>query len=809
MHDDETLAALEWQAVCAVIAEHTNAPAARDALLAWRSLPEERLASEALAEVAEGIDLVARGAAFPAPFVEDQQRTLRTLAVEGAVLDGPALISAARTLEGVRKLAAFLRRGRDDWPRLAARFRRAPSVAELERRLLDAFDVEARIVDAASRELRRLREEVRSHRTALVDTLDELIAGLAHVLVAADSRPTVREGRYVVPIRREALSEVPGIVHDESASGATVFLEPHSAIDRNNALRHAELAVRREEERILRELTAVLAERRDALEHAARLALHAETVLARGRYALAVNGNPPTLGGDTLELVDARHPLLLAREAQGEGTVVPLSLELGPGERTLVVTGPNTGGKTVLLKTVGTAVLMAQSGVVPPVGAGTRIPWHGAVFADIGDAQSIAQDLSTFTAHLTRLKAAWDAADRSSLILVDEIGASTDPAEGAALASALLEAWTERGARTIVTTHYHALKVLASSMPGLANGSLAYDLERNLPEYRFVQGVPGRSFGIELAERWGFGAAIVEGARSRLERGVKDVEAVIDRLAAEEQAHREARSALEAEVRAIGEAESARARRSAAESEFRRAAAERRLTELEDQLERLRAEVRDQGRRLRERAAALAEAEAAAAASRALAADAERAAEALRAEREALTRTAADAPGGASRVAVGARVRIPRYDVVGEVVELDAASGTATVQAGQVRIACRASECEIAGASGPLVPPSERGGGAKDAEPEVPLVALEVDLRGLTADEVAFPVAGALERAYRGGNPAIRFIHGKGSGVLRARVGDLLRKHPYVRAYRLGHWNEGGDGVTIAAIAPAPEPAER
>lgn len=806
--DDDTLKALEWDAVCALVAERTNALPARRALAAWRPLPDLESAREALAEVTEGMDLVGRERPFPAPFVEDQARTLRSLGIRGSVVEGPALISAARTLESVRKLAVWLGRESELRPRLAARFKRAPAESALERRLLDAFDTEARLVDGASAELRRLREDVRRHRAALVEQLRGIITGLPHVLVAADSRPTVREGRYVIPLRREALSEVPGIVHDESSSGATVFLEPHAAFERNNALRQTELAVRREEERILRELTAALAERRDALEHAERLALHAETILARARYALGVGGHPPNLGGDTLRLEEARHPLLFARiDSGGTGGVVPLSLELGPAERTLVVTGPNTGGKTVLLKTLGAVVLMAQSGIVPPVGPETLIPWHGGVFADIGDAQSIAEDLSTFTAHLTRLKAAWDGAGPDGLILVDEIGASTDPAEGAALAAALLEAWTKRGARTIVTTHYHALKVLATETPGLVNGSLAYDLDQNLPRYRFVQGVPGRSFGLELAARWGFGDAVVERARARLEQGIRDVEAVIDRLAAEEEAHRRARMALEAERRAIGEAESARARRIAAEADARRENAERRLVEMEAQLVRLRDEVRAQGRKLRERTAALEEAHAATESSRALAFMAEQAAEALRAEREALAESTRARP-----ITVGDRVRIPRYDVVGEVVAIDRDEDAATVQAGQVRITCRASECEVldpgarkeAGA-----PRSEPGGGAGTAEPDVPLVALEIDLRGLAADEVAYPLAGALERAYHGGNPAIRFIHGKGSGVLRARVAELLKQHPYVQAFRLGHWNEGGDGVTIASITPTGQTAQR
>lgn len=797
--DRETIAALEWDRVREVVASRTSSALARLALERWEPCASESEAREALAEVTEGMDLAGVGR-LPAPFVEDQSATIRVLAMPGAALEGRALIDAARTLESARRFARFLREDADRWPRLAQRFRAAPAEAELEQRILTAFDPDARIVDAASAMLRKLRGEVRGHRSALVDQLSRLIARLPHVLVAADSRPTVREGRYLVPLRREALGEVPGIVHDESASGATVYLEPHEVVERNNELRRAELAVGREEERILRELTAALADRRGELELAARLALHAETVLARARYALAIGGHAPELGSAELDLRGARHPLLAERlvEAGPEEreAIVPLDLELGPDERALVISGPNTGGKTVLLKTVGTAVLMAQSGIVPPVGAGTRLPWHDAVYADIGDTQSIARDLSTFTAHLARLKAALEGAGPGTLILVDEIGASTDPAEGSALAVALLEAWAARGARIVVTTHYHALKIAAAHAAGMVNGSLAYDLERNLPLYRFVKGVPGRSFGLELAARWEIDPRVLARAREALDTGARDLDEVTRRLAEEEGAFIAARRALEEERQAIGDAESARARRIAADASERREAAERRLEELEARIGRMREEMRSQQRKLRERTAELSEAATAVRAAQALAEEMAGAAETLRAEREALIGQRDTPP-----VELGDRVRIPRFDVVGDVVAVNRADDTCAVQAGQVRITCRASELEVIERAAERKPEATPAATPDVGDDGAPL-ALEIDLRGMTADEIGYPLAGALERAYHTGRPVIRFIHGKGTGVLRRRVAELLEKHPYVHGFRLGHWNEGGDGVTIATLAP-------
>lgn len=780
--------------MCALVAGHTNAEPAAERLRMSAPLVDADAASRALAEVTEAMEMIEREAALPAPFVHDHAATLRALGVEGATLEPASLVSAARTLESVRKLAAFLGRHREEWPRLAARCADAPKLTEIERKILDAFDDEPQLVDDASPALREHRVEVRRHRAALVDRLEKLIVRLPRVLVAADSRPTIREGRYVVPLRREALSEVPGIVHDESVSGATVFIEPQAVVEENNALRRAELAVRREEARILLELTATLAEHGADLEHAAQIAIVVETILARARYALATRGHAPELGAPELKLDGARHPLLVEHvTASGVGSVVPLDLSLGPEERTLIVSGPNTGGKTVLLKTIGVTALMAQSGIVPPLGPGSRMPWFDRVFADIGDAQSIAQDLSTFTAHLTKLKHALDEATASSLVLVDEIGGSTDPAEGSALAAALIEMWTERGARTVVTTHYHELKVLAATTEGVVNGSLAYDVERNLPQYRFVQGVPGRSFGLDLAERWGFGP-VVGWARRRLESDVRDVEAVVDRLSREEAEHRRAREKLDAERRQIGEAATARAARETRVAEEHRRKAEQRLSELESQLERLRAEMKTQRRKLRRRSAELAEAEADAASARALAEEADRAVESLRTERDALTRERRTRP-----VRVGDRVRIPRYDVSGEVVEVDLANDAAVVRAGGIRISCRAAECELI-EEAPPEPEPERETGAIEIEADADALPFEIDVRGMSADEVAFPVAGALEQAYHTGRGVVRIIHGKGLGVLRERVAELLKNHAYVTEFRLGQWNEGGAGVTIARI---------
>src|SRR5213593_4095521 len=477
----------------------------------------------ALAQVAELAALLLHDDAIRAEPVPDLGPALALLAVAGSALEGVQLAALTRALAGARLTAAELARLARDAPRTAA-LRVDPPPKEIETRLARSLDAEGVVLDAASRSLARARQGVREARQRLVARLDAMLGALDPTDRAPDAAVTLRGGRYVIPIRATARARVGGIVHDESATRSTVFVEPPEVIELGNALRAAETEEQREVLRVLRELTDLLRPHRAALAAAWEMCIAFDDLCARARYAVEVNGFAPAIGTGPLAIRNGRHPLLVG----GEVPVVPFDLVLAPDEVTILVSGPNTGGKTVLIKAVGLLCLMAQSGIIPPLGPQSTLPVFDAVFADIGDRQSIAASLSTFSAHVAALRDLLEHAQAGSLALLDEIGSGTDPAEGGALAAAVLRTLTRRRVVTLATTHLGALKQLAAQTVGIVNASLQFEAETLTPTYRLLKGVPGRSYGLAIARRLG----IANDVLAEAERAVPDAERTLDRLLA-------------------------------------------------------------------------------------------------------------------------------------------------------------------------------------------------------------------------------------------------------------------------------------
>jgi len=510
----------------------------------------------ALAQVAELQSLLLTDDSIRAEPVPDIAPALDLLAVPGSALDGPTLALVAAALVASRHTAAELGRLAKDAPRTAA-LRVDPPPKEVDARLAASIAPDGEVLDGASRDLARARKAVRETRQRLVARLEALLHGLDPQDTVADATVTVRNNRYVIPVRATSRARVGGIVHDASASRATMFVEPPEVIELGNELRDLEAAEQREVQRVLRELTDLLRPHRERLAAAWEMCVAFDDLCARARYAVEVNGFAPTVGAGSLEIRAGRHPLLEG----GDVVVVPFDLELAPDEWTVLVSGPNTGGKTVLIKAVGLACLLAQSGVIPPIGPQSRLPVFHEVFADIGDRQSIAASLSTFSAHVAAVRDILEHAGPASLVLLDEIGSGTDPAEGAALAAATLQALTRRHAVTLATTHLGALKKLGAETVGIVNASLQFDAETLTPTYRLLKGVPGRSYGLAIARRLGVPADVLREA----EGAVPDAERALDVLlaAVEGRAH-------EQEARAIAlDAAEVAARERAAELESR------------------------------------------------------------------------------------------------------------------------------------------------------------------------------------------------------------------------------------------------
>jgi DNA mismatch repair protein MutS2 len=514
------LETLEFPAALARVAAYAAGSLGAARVMSRTPASDPAAIRAALAQVAELAALLLSDDGIRAEPVADIGATLELLGVPGSALEGSALADLTVALAAGRITAADLKRLADAAPRTAV-LRVDPPPKELETRLGQAIGPDGAVLDGASPQLARARAQVREARQRLVKKLESLLGGLDPTERAPDAAVTVRGGRYVIPIRSTARSHVGGIVHDESATRATLFVEPPEVIELGNELRAAESAEQREVLRVLRELTDLLRPQRDAIAAAWEMCIAFDDLCARARYAVEVNGFAPAIGEGPLTIRAGRHPLL--------GTeAVPFDLSLAPDEFTILVSGPNTGGKTVLIKAVGLLCLLTQSGVIPPIGPQSSLPVFTEVFADIGDRQSIAASLSTFSAHVAVLRTILERAGPGSLVLLDEIGSGTDPAEGAALAAAALKALTRRHTVTLATTHLGALKQLAAETVGVVNASLQFDAETLTPTYRLLKGVPGRSYGLAIARRLGVPADVLAEA----ERAVPDAERTLDRLLA-------------------------------------------------------------------------------------------------------------------------------------------------------------------------------------------------------------------------------------------------------------------------------------
>jgi DNA mismatch repair protein MutS2 len=788
--NEHALRVLEFADALGVVATHASSELGREAVRALSPSAVHGWVTEELRRVDQMLGLLLRTPDWAVPPIPDVRRALRRLGMEGSVLEPVELRDLGELARSAAEARRMAQSNREHFPLIAAlgeQLHRFEAESEAVRRAIDGG---GSVRDDASRELLRLRREIRGARGRIVAKLEQYIASLPSRFQVADASVTVRDGRYVIPVRREGRAEVGGLVHDESATGGTLFVEPPVALELMNRLRELELAESREVLRVLRELTDAWRPRSDELRETLEAIVTIDSLYARARYALAVNGRRPEVlpaGGRSLRVRQGYHPLLLA----SGGDVVPFDLAMDETERTLLVSGPNTGGKTVLLKALGLHALLTQAGVIPPVGENTRLPLFADVFADIGDEQSIEASLSTFSAHLGNLREVLDHADGDALVLIDEIGSGTDPAEGGALAQAILLELTRRGALTIATTHLGQLKQLATEHAAVVNASLHFDAVELRPTYRLQKGLPGRSYGLAIARRLGFPPALLEEAEAYLPTAERDISHLLEELEQRERTLAEA----------TADASSARARAERLEEELRERERELRTREKDaerrarqqarDLLLHAREEVESTIRELREHAAAGAADEAVREARRRIEEQARR-----HAERTPGSESPADRTAATGELAVGVRVRIAASGAQGVIVELR--DGRALVESGELRLQLPVAALEpLPGdapkpAAGPKLPAW--------SGPELE-ASMEVDLRGLRAEEAIAQLLPALDAAYHADLRSFRIIHGKGTGALRELVTEQLRADRRVRTFRPGGMGEGGAGVTMVDFA--------
>lgn len=823
--DAVTLQVLEFPAIVEALRRRATTPMGQERAGALLPSADPETVRRLQAETTQMRAVLEQGGAAAAiPLgVPDVRDALHRCAA-GGTLTGPELAEVALAIEGIADLRAFVASASAPGgpaPLLGRWVPRLVDASDVGRAIRRAISADGEVLDSASPELAAIRMELRRLNDRIYEALERLVRSPLGRKALQEPIITRRSGRYVVPVRQESREMVPGIVHDASASGATLFIEPMSVVEANNALRAAQAREREEVERILRRLSTQVAGVAPVLSDALDAVGELDALAARARLSLDQRAVEPVLNTEgRIVLRGARHPLLT-------GHVVPIDIEVGRSFWVLVITGPNTGGKTVSLKTVGLLTLMAQSGLHVPAEFGSELAIFARIRADIGDQQSVTESLSTFSSHLRRIVPILGEADAATLVLLDELGAGTDPAEGAALGCAILEHLRAARARVVVTTHLGDLKVLAHTRPGMANASVSFDLETLTPTYRLVVGAPGQSQALAIAARLGMPAGIVEDARRRLgsdrvraDRLIEELhqtlEAARQRLAEAGAARAEAMALLrqareererlrvrrhDAFQRALDQAEQlarhARQELDALIKQARDVARESAAANRVADLQRLRRQLAASSRRFEERAAAAlehldAELEEAGGLAAGEAADVA----ALDGEPEPLA--------DVGRLTPGQRVWVLPLRSPGVVVEAPDGQGNVLVQVGSARTRVKADQLAwLAQPESRAADAVTRGdaGSRESSWTRAASIRPEIDLRGLTAEEARLELDKYLDDCTLAGVERVRVIHGKGTGTLRDALRTYLRENQRVRRFMPAGPTEGGDGVTVVELA--------
>lgn len=662
----------------------------------------------------------------------------------------------------------------------------------LEEKICRAILSEEEIADAASSELANIRRHMRIQSAKIKESLQKVISSPAYAKILRDPIITIRQGRYVVPVKSECKNDIPGLVHDVSATGSTYFIEPMSAVDANNALRELELKEKKEIERILAELSADVAAYHENIAQNFRLLVQLDIIFAKARLAFRMNASAPVMNENgVIELRNARHPLIDPK------VVVPITLRLGSDFDIMIITGPNTGGKTVTLKTIGLLTLMAECGLHIPAGSGSTLSTFDAILADIGDEQSIAQSLSTFSSHMRTIVDLINHCDNRTLVLFDELGAGTDPAEGAALAIALIEFCRKMGSRVVATTHYAELKLYAMRTDRVLNASCEFDVETLRPTYKLLIGIPGKSNAFAISRRLGLPEEILKEASDLVGKNDKDFESVILQLEQQRQQMEAARleaERLRRETAAIKQQSEAYSAQLEKEREKALESARKEAQRIIEDARFVANAATDEIKALKKQLAETADAQGVNQRQSELRRSLNEAEAKLRKNQEAKKR-----PAPKREILIGDTVELLKLGTKANVIGINK-DGTYQLQAGILKMTAKAEEIYLLEQENIYnTKPSRPAHSGR--EMKMTATAPEIDLRGMDSVEAISVLERYLDDAFRSNVHSVRIIHGKGTGVLRTVIHQYLRKYKYVKHFRLGVYGEGEDGVTIAEFA--------
>ncbi|MEN8242362.1 MAG: endonuclease MutS2 [Chloroflexota bacterium] len=793
--DKKTLITLEYDKVLARLAEHTAFSASREEAFALKPSTNFHKARQLLAETAEARLLFEAEPSVSVGGGRDIREQVEA-ASRGIVLVPTELLDIKYTLISIRRLGKTLEREALQYPYLAELILGFPGPLGLVDSITQKISDRGEILDTASEKLTGIRKELRITHERLLAKMQKFVSSDRVTPYLQESLVTQREGRYVVPVKAEARGRVKGVVHGVSSSGATLFIEPMQIVDINNSWREIQANEQEEERRILAEISAAVGEHADALIEAVKTLARLDLIFAKAKYAEELKATQPVLKrfkkskvginpGMTLKLWQARHPLLEPE------MVVPIDIDLDPETYTLLITGPNTGGKTVTLKTVGLLACMTQSGMHIPVLEGSEINLFKAIYADIGDEQSIEQSLSTFSGHITNMIKILNEAKQDSLVILDELGAGTDPQEGAALARGILTFLVERGIPTMVATHYPELKTYAHGTPGVINASMAFDLETLRPTYHLTIGLPGRSNALAIAQKLGLRQEIIDLAKQEIDPAELKVDDLLDEI------HRQH------ELAQSTRAETDRARKKA---EALRDELAGRLEEIEDERievlaeaqEKAQAEINELQEEIRKTRRQLAQARQPLDVIEEIEEDLSEIAQEVEAPVERV-RLAEEMPSVGKRpIRLGDKVLLRTLGKDGVVTSLG--EDRAEIMIGNLRVRVELYDLDLIGGQVQEKPKQEK---LRDAATifNVASPGVELPLRGMTVDEALEKLDSYLDQAFIAGLPYVRIVHGKGTGKLREAVRRELSGHSHIQRFEKGGINEGGDGVTVAFMA--------
>lgn len=772
--DDRVLRRLEFDLVRERLAEHTVSAIGRQLAESLAPVTEPETIKRLLVQTAEARNLLRLEPGFDFGGWHDIREELKRLS-HGAVLDAGSLCLVTDNLTAIRRVKHFLSERSTSYHALWQVARDLKPFPELEKELKTCVSPPGEVADEASALLADTRRRIERAKSGVKEALDVFVRSPAWQKYLQDPIVTIREGRYVLPVKVEHRDKIKGLIHDQSASGATLFIEPIAVVEKGNEIRRLEAVEKREIERILAKLSSSVGMVADEVIDSTEILGRLDLILAKGRYSTVLNAMPPVLSSDpVIDLAKARHPLL-------KGKAVPVDIRLGKDFDTLVVTGPNTGGKTVALKTVGLCVLMVQSGLEVPAGEESVIGVFDAVFADIGDEQSITENLSTFSSHLRNIIEILEKAGEKALVLLDELGAGTDPKEGAALGCAILEELGRRGAKTIASTHSGELKEFAAGRPRVENASVEFNPETLTPTYRLVIGQPGRSNAFEIARGLGLPERFVARAQDylnpeerHLREMIQDLEQArhaADAAAAEAIRLRQETAAIKAEYESKLEELLVKKNRLLGEAREEAGAVSRQARrEAEEIIRELREKIQLENRREQEMAIQEARAR-------------------LGRLNERFAQSPYPVPQGGSpgMVEPGEVVFIPRFGQEGTVVSVPK-EGMVIVQVGAFKVEVPLAAVKPAAKRQVAAGVGFSGGGA---------VSTTLDLRGQRVDEALYNLERYLDDALLAGLGRVDIIHGYGTGALRTAVKEYLQGHPRVKSFRPGGHGEGGAGVTV------------